>query len=223
MKNRRLLIAVFLCFAMVVTGVGYATLSGHLTVRGTASFTKSAATTGFIEKILFSEAKVTRSGSAASTTLKDEASATGQIAVFNVRTLAVQGETAVFTYTLTNNNLVDAKITIKPQHDSTGEGEAVSNPTDQLSAFDVDSITIEKIESGNAENGYTLSGEPATLWTDGTEPVASAVLYTIGAGEAAVVTVTVSLNRTPTADISVPETYFLHLTATSVDDQVQPQ
>lgn len=222
MKNRKLVIAVFLCFALLVTGIGYATLSGHLTVRGTASFTKSAATTGFIEKILFSDAKVVQSGSAASATLKDEASATGQIAVFNVRTLAVQGETAIFTYTLTNTNLVDAKITIKPQHDATGEGDPESNPTDQFSNFDVDSITIEKIVSGNAETGYVLSGHPTTILVDGQTPNADTVLYTLEAKEAAVVTVTVSLNRTPAADIVVPETYFLHLTATSADETPTP-
>ena len=102
MKNRKLLIAVFLCFAMLVTGIGYAALSGHLTVRGTATYNKSASQTGFIENIVFSDPLVVQSGSAASASLKDEASASAQIAIFNGRTLAVQHEQAIFTYKLTN-------------------------------------------------------------------------------------------------------------------------
>jgi len=192
MKNRKLLIAVFLCFAMLVTGIGYATLSGHLSIDGRASYSKTAAETGFIENIVFSDAQVVGNGSAKNDTLKDEASASGQTATFTVRTLAAQDEVVTFTYKLTNNNTVDAIISVKPQHDDT-----TSNPSTTFTYYEIVSLKV-----GSVEMKDTTTTDTYTLPADGGEVT---------------VTVIVDLKSTPTTDIA-QETYFLHLTATSVDE-----
>ena len=204
MKNRKLLIAVFLCFAMLVTGIGYAALSGHLTVRGTATYNKSASQTGFIENIVFSDPLVVQSGSAASASLKDEASASAQIAIFNVRTLAVQHEQAIFTYKLTNKNLVDAVITVNAVHE-TGD----TNPSSTLTDFEIIEVSVQALE------GENVIGEKVEMQNPNTSP---APTFTLEAGQSATVKVVIDLKETPESDIIVPETYFLHLTATQVDE-----
>lgn len=194
MKNRRILVAAFLCFAMLITAVGYATLSGHLTIEGRSSYNKDSAQSGFVGNLVFSNAQVLQSGSAQSDTNKDSASANEQTASFEVKTLAVQDETAVFSYELTNNNVVDAEITIVAQHD---DGDP--NPSTKGSHYTVDSITINDVAFVSNHTAQTS----ATV--------------TIGAGDSVTVKVTVSLDATPTTDV-VPENFYMHVIATSVDN-----
>ena len=194
MKNRRILVAAFLCFAMLITAVGYATLSGHLTIQGTSSYDKDTAEDGFVGNLVFSNPQVLQSGSAQSDTNKDSASVNEQTASFEVKTLAVQDETAVFSYTLTNNNVVDAKITIEALHD---DGDP--NPTTKGSHYTVDSITIDNV----------------AFITDHLAQTSATV--TIGAGDSVTVQVTVSLDATPTTNV-IPENFYMHVTATSVDN-----
>ena len=194
MKNRRILVAAFLCFAMLITAVGYATLSGHLTIQGTSSYDKNTAQSGFIGNLVFSEPKVEQSGSAQSDTNKDSASVNGQTASFEVKTLAVQDETAVFSYKLTNNNVVDAEITIVAVHE---DGDP--NPSDKGTYYTVDSITINDVAF--------ITGHAAQ----------TSATVTIGAGASVTVKVTVSLDSTPTTNVT-PENFFMHVTATSVDN-----
>ena len=191
MKNRRIVIAAFLCVAMLVVGVGYAALSGHLTLRGEASFNKDAAEDGFIENIVFSEAAVKdgTGGSAKTDTIVDSATANMQEASFTVKTLAVQDESVTFTYKLTNNNLVAAYIDIHAMHDD----GVTPNPTTTFNHYEVTSIKI-----------------------DGTEMLATDANVTLAEGATVEVEVTVDLKSTPSTELT-PETYFLHLTATSVD------
>lgn len=194
MKNRRILVAAFLCFAMLITAVGYATLSGHLTIEGRSSYDKDSAQSGFVGNLVFSDPQVVQSGSAQSDTNKDSASANAQTASFEVKTLAVQDETAVFSYTLTNENVVDAVITIEALHE---DGDP--NPTTKGSYYTVDSITINNVAF--------ITGHLAQ----------TSATVTIGAGESVTVKVTVSLDSTPTTTVT-PENFYMHVTATSVDD-----
>lgn len=197
MKNRNIIIAAFLCLSMLVVGVGYATLTGHLTMEGSASYNKDAAEDGFIENIVFENAKVDKSGSAKSDSVQDEASANGNTATFTVRTLAAQNETAVFTYTLTNNNTVDANITINATHE-----DGFANPTDFKSEnyYKVTSVKVDSV-------AYVTDQEANETAT-----------YTLNSGESVTVTVEVELVRTPAVEVT-PENFYLHLTATSVDAQ----
>ena len=198
MKNRRLLIAVFLCFAMLVTGVGYATLSGHLAFDGTASYNQGAAQAGFLENIYFSQGTVAKSGSAeAPGSVEDEAVATTENAIptakFMVRTLAVQGEVAQFTYKLTNDNTVAANITVSATHDN---GDP--NGDGSFTHYQIDYIQIDNVKF--VEN----------------DAIMTANNYTLGAGQSVTVTVQVSLLDTPDTSIA-QEGFYLHVTATSVD------
>lgn len=191
MKNRRILVAAFLCFAMLITAVGYATLSGHLTVKGIASYDKDAAEDGFVGNLEFTNASVDQSGSAAS--VSDEATATGQTATFTVRTLATAGEKAIFSYTLTNNNTVSARITVSATHDD----GTTANPTTTFSAYQVEYIKVGDVQMQNP------SATPAPE-------------YLLPASQSVTVEVCIVLPDTPSTDIA-EESYFLHLTATSVD------
>lgn len=198
MKNRKLLIAAFLCFAMIITGVGYAAVSGHLKINGTAAFDLGAAEDGFIENIVFSNATISGGGSAQNATLVDEATADAQIATFAVRTLAVQGETVTFTYTLTNNNIVDANITIKLLHD-----DGTPNASTTFTLYQVDFVKVDNVTMFDG-----------TLATDKIQDTA---VFLLAAGGETTVTVQVSLTDTPGTNIAT-EDFRLHLTATSVDD-----
>lgn len=190
MKNRRILVAAFLCFAMLITAVGYATLSGHLTVKGIASYDKDAAEDGFVGNLEFTNASVYQSGSAAS--VSDEATATEQTATFTVRTLATAGEKAIFRYTLTNNNTVSAKITVSATHD-----DGTANPTTTFSAYEVEYVKVGDVQMQNP------SATPAPE-------------YLLPASQSVTVEVCIVLPNTPGTDIA-EESYFLHLIATSVD------
>lgn len=200
MKNRKLLIAAFLCFAMIITGVGYAAISGHLKINGTAAYNKVAAETGFIENIVFSNATIDENsgGSARNEQNTDAATAEGQEATFSVRTLAVQDEYVIFTYDLTNNNVVDANITIKVQHD-----DSTANPSTTFSLYRVDFVKVDNVTMYDG-----------TLDTGKVQEAASFVL---GSTETTTVTVKVSLTNTPSTNITT-EDFRLHLTATSVDE-----
>ena len=200
MKNRKLLIAVFLCFAMVVTGIGYAAISGHLKINGTAVFDLDAAEDGFMENIVFDETvTITGGGSAKTETLIDEATASEQTATFSVRTLAVQGEFVIFEYTLTNNNIVDANITIRTTHD-----DGTPNASSTFTLYEVDFVKVD----GTTLFDGTKEGEARF------ETGAS---FLLEAGTSTTITVQVCLTDTPSTDIAT-EDFRLHLVATSVDE-----
>ena len=196
MKNRNIFIAVFLCLSLLVVGVGYATLSGHLSISGSAYFDKEAAQEGFIENIIFDEkVNITSTGAAA---VADEATASGQTATFTVRSLAAQNETVTFEYTLTNENTVDALITIKAQHDDT---PPTPNPTTNFDYYQVRSITV---------------GGNAMVVDDAAQTEVSFQLGNKDSGNnVTTVVVVVELVKTPAAIVS--ESFAMHLVATSVD------
>lgn len=216
MKNRRLLIAVFLCFAMLVTGVGYATLSGHITVQGESSFEKTAADKGFIENIFFHENDVDKESNGSADTLQNTASASGQTATFTVADLATRGETATFTYTLENTNTVGAYISIKATHDG-----GASNPKYTPNYFEVTVVCGGSNDPNKVTMADTTITEEDGVY-EGRYNANEGKTYFLAAGATVEVVVTVTLNRTPSTNVT-PESYFMHLTATSVDNAVQPQ
>ena len=198
MKNRRLIIVAFLVVAMLVTGVGYAALTGHLTVKGTATFNLDLAEDAFVQNLVFSDPTVTHSGSAAGSQLIDvaEIGDSEQIATFKVKTLAAQNEYCVFEYTLTNNGTVDAILTIKALHDD----GVTANPT-QFSHYDVD-VTIDNV---------------AYLIKDDVQGSATFTLNHEEGQNSVTVIVTVTMNETPSASFVADETFALHIVATSAD------
>ena len=164
--------------------------------------------------------------------VQDTATAINQTATFSVATLATQGETATFTYTIENYNTVAAQISINAFHDG-----GATNPKGTLNYFDI-SVVCNDVEMATGVTTSTGEGENKTYNTtytanselDEVDKAALLIPAASGTSEDAVpgtitVVVTVNLNRTPSTNVT-PETFFMHLTATSVDANtpaVQPQ
>lgn len=204
MKNRRIVIALFLCLAMLVVGVGYAALTAHLAVDGVGNYNLTAAEEGLEGDLIFSAPSVVKSGTAASASVKDEAivdtdEETGKTtAKFTVNTLATTEDIAVFQYTLTNENVADVVLSISATHEN---GKA--NPTYvQDNFFSFAEINVY------ADETAALAGTGATqlLGTENTVDLAS--------GQSVIVQVVVSLNRLPDAGNISNENFYLHITAT---------
>ena len=198
MKNRRMLIAVFMCFAMLFVGIGYAQLVGHLTIRGASSYNKEAAEDGFTENLVFSNPEIIGGGSAAMEGVADDATASEQEATFTVRTLAVQNERVSFQYTLTNGNTVDVEVTMEALHE---DGSANPSPLPEPNFYKVESVVVD-----------------TETMVEDHERVEAATCM-ISAGDSVTVTVTVVMIDTPETEV-IPENFYMHLTATSVDAAV---
>ena len=205
MKNRRIIIAAFLCLAVLITGVGYAALTAHILVDGTGNYNMNAAQEGLELDLVFVDgsAKVIQSGTAASTSVVDAVSIATDVnnktsAKFDVNTLATLDDTAIFQYTLENRNEADVDLTIASTHET---GKA--NPTYvEDNFFKFDAITVYANEE-DAANG-----------TNGTNILESGETYALLAGQSAVIRVSVKLTTVPSANTSVPESLWLHISAT---------
>lgn len=106
MKNKKTVVVAFLLAAVMLLGVGYAALTDVLDITGSADVNQSAAEEAFNEDIYFSEAKANQDGNTASVNgdNKDKAS-------FTANTLKGAGDTATFTFTITNDGDVAATVT----------------------------------------------------------------------------------------------------------------
>ena len=205
MKNRRIIIAAFLCLAVLITGVGYAALTAHILVDGTGSYNMNAAQEGLELDLVFVEdsAKVIQSGTAASTSVvdtvaivKDENNKTS--AKFEVNTLATLQDEAIFQYTLKNNNEADVDLTIEPLH-TTGK----PNPSySDGNFFYFTEVTVYASE------------EDAVAGTNGVNLLDDSASYELEAGASAVIRVNVKLTSVPSANTSKPESLWLHISAT---------
>lgn len=107
MKNRKLVVVAFLLVSVMLLGVGYAALTDVLTISGQGNFSTSAADNQFKEDVYFSAAVANVSGDTA-TILSDNNRAS-----FTCNSVALVGETATFTFTVTNESAHDAVITVK--------------------------------------------------------------------------------------------------------------
>ena len=203
MKNRRIIIAAFLCCAMLLVGVGYAALTAHLTVEGSGNYNMDAAVEGLELDLIFSEPKVIASGTAKSNTVEDVAEVTTDaagksVASFTVNTLAVLDDEAVFEYVLTNTNASDVTLNISPTHDN---GKA--NPTYvQDNFYEFTAL-------------YVYADEAAVAAGNGTDILADASnTVDLVAGDSVVIRVHVKLNSIPSQGNITNEQFYLHISAT---------
>ena len=205
MKNRRIIIAAFLCLAVLITGVGYAALTAHILVDGTGSYNMNAAQEGLELDLVFVDdsAKVIQSGTASSTSVvdtvaivKDENNKTS--AKFEVNTLATLQDEAIFQYTLKNNNEADVDLTIEPLH-TTGK----PNPSyADGNFFYFTEVTVYATE------------EDAVAGTNGVNLLEEGASYELLASDSVIVRVSVKLTQVPSANTSKPESLWLHISAT---------
>ena len=195
MKNRRIVISAFLCVALLVVAIGYASVSGVLTVKGLTHFNAAGATQSFMDDIGFEYAtEIRQFGSNTSATdsaeVRDdngnaiEDGELGHVASFRVNSLAFQDDEAIIVYTLTNRNPIDAKISISKAAEQPGNAFRISkvsiNETQQLLEF-------------GAEDAFTLA-----------------------AGESVEVCVHVVLDATPTENMD--GSFTLYIDVTTLDD-----
>ena len=106
MKNRKRVVVAFLLVAVMLLGVGYATLTDVLEITGSASVEQSAAEESFNQDIYFSAAVANDAGNTASVDADDNDKAS-----FTANTLKGKDDTATFTFTIKNAGDLAATIT----------------------------------------------------------------------------------------------------------------
>ena len=131
MKNRKLVVVAFLLVSVMLLGVGYAALTDVLTISGQGNFSTSAADNQFKEDVYFSAAVANVSGDTA-TILSDNNRAS-----FTCNSVALVGDTATFTFTVTNESAHDAVITVKSISIRDIIADGVDTDEDNDGIFDV--------------------------------------------------------------------------------------
>lgn len=106
MKKRRSSIIVFVLVAALCLGIGYAALTDVLDITGSADVNQSAAESEFNEDVYFTAAVANDGGNTASVNADNNDKAS-----FTVNSLAGQGDTASFTFTIYNAGDLDATVT----------------------------------------------------------------------------------------------------------------
>ncbi len=106
MKNRKIVVVSFLLVAVMLLSVGYAALTDVLDITGSADVNKSAAEDAYNEDIHFSDAKANQTGNTASINPDNNDKAS-----FTANTLQGAGDTATFTFEITNDGDLDATVT----------------------------------------------------------------------------------------------------------------
>ena len=106
MKHRKSILVVFLLTAAMLMSVGYAALSETLTISGQANFTTTAADNQFKDDVYFSGAQPLSNKDTA-TILSDNNRAS-----FTCNSVTLKGETASFTFKITNESLHNANVKI---------------------------------------------------------------------------------------------------------------
>ena len=105
MKSRRMIIALFLTFAVVTIGIGYAALNDTLDVTGTAEVNASNT---FDDLVYFANPVAVNAANGDTAGLNPNSN---DKANFTARSLAVENDTASFTYTIQNDS--DVSVTVK--------------------------------------------------------------------------------------------------------------
>ena len=106
MKNRKTVVVAFLLVAVMLLGVGYAALTDVLDITGSADVSKSAAEDAYNADIYFTAAVANETGNTASINSDNNDKAS-----FTANTLQGAGNTAPFTFTITNEGDLDAEVT----------------------------------------------------------------------------------------------------------------
>ena len=106
MKNRKRVVVAFLLVAVMLMSVGYAALTDVLDITGSADVNKSAAEDAYNADIYFTAAVANQTGNTASVNSDNNDKAS-----FTANTLQGAGDTATFTFTITNDGDLDAIVT----------------------------------------------------------------------------------------------------------------
>ena len=124
MKKRRSIIIAFLLVAAITLGVGYATLTDVLDVKGTTNVNQTAAEESFNTDVYFKSAVANREadGDVAEVTQADN-----DVATCTVNSLKGKGDTTTFTFTIANVGDLDATVTPKIMNNSHAEYFAISS------------------------------------------------------------------------------------------------
>ncbi len=131
MKNRKTVIVAFLLVAVMLLGVGYATLTDTLTIIGNAHIDLDATNKIFDENVYFSDAKpVSSTGSGYTDDVASTSGTKSDDATFTVNKLATVGEKSVFSFTITNDSNADAEIVVNSTKLS-----GVANPSNSNEPF----------------------------------------------------------------------------------------
>ena len=109
MKNRKTVVVAFMLCAVMLLGVGYASIADVLDITGSADVTKENAQLSFDADVYFTNAVVADDNAGTNTTSinadnNDKAS-------FTANNLKGDGDTAKFTYTIKNANDIAAEVT----------------------------------------------------------------------------------------------------------------
>lgn len=108
MKNRKTVVVAFLLAAVMLLGVGYATLSDTLDITGSADVNHSALDVEFNNDIYFKSATANQTGNTASVNLDNNDKAS-----FTASTLKAKGDKVTFTFVIYNESAHDVTVTPK--------------------------------------------------------------------------------------------------------------
>ncbi len=163
MKNKRFIIFAFLIVSALIVGVGYAALTDIFIMDGNAVIKQEVQNAAFDEDIYISDAKFTETtgtSGVADTAAKDTVN--NDKASFTVKSLALVGETAKFTFTIKNDSDFDATIanTVCTVDDTTHFRVTAVVPTDNIcekgTTLDV-IVTVELITAVTSETTANIT------------------------------------------------------------------
>ena len=106
MRNRKRVVVSFLLVACMLIGIGYAALTDVLDINGTVDVNQSAAEAAFDADIYFTDATPANTGDSAYISTDDP-----DMAGFSIASLSGKGDTASFTFTISNFGDLDATVT----------------------------------------------------------------------------------------------------------------
>ena len=120
MRNRRMVLAIFLLVAVFCIGSGFANVIDALDIIGTADITKEQAQAAFNEDVYFLNATAQ-----APNTAHVDANNNDR-ATFTINSLKGAGDTATFTFTVVNTGDLAATVTVNEVTNNNGEYFAFS-------------------------------------------------------------------------------------------------
>lgn len=106
MRNRRMVLAIFLLVAVFCIGSGFAAVTDILNIQGAADVLEGDASKAFDQHVFFSAAVAHVTGDSAS--IPDD---NNDKATFTAKTLTGMGSTSTFTFTIKNDGDLIANIT----------------------------------------------------------------------------------------------------------------
>lgn len=122
MRNRRMVLAIFLLVAVFCIGSGFAAVSDVLDIQGTANVSQGNAENAFDGHVFFLSATPNQAGDTASIPAGNDDKAT-----FTVNSLTGKDSTAKFTFKIKNNGDLTATVTPRLNSNSNEEYFSVSS------------------------------------------------------------------------------------------------